>query len=209
MLGCIALYWGITIDANLNIGVRHLLPVFPFTFALVSREIVHWLRHARDTSFPSLLAMDPKVLWVAILLVWHCTSVVLVYPSFLAYFNEAAGGPENGAHYVVDSNLDWGQDLRRLRAFVEAQVIEEIAVNYFGTSHERYELGEKFISWRSALGPPPGWLAVSATVLKVAQARWDPALGHKTEDSYQWLRGKEPVAKIGYSIFVYDLRSLR
>jgi 4-amino-4-deoxy-L-arabinose transferase-like glycosyltransferase len=209
MLGWIALYWSITINANLNIGVRHLLPVFPFTFALVSREIGHWLAHARDTSFPTRLKIGPKGVWVAIILIWQCVSVVRVYPSFLAYFNEAAGGPENGAHYVVDSNLDWGQDLRRLRAFVETQEIDKIAVNYFGTSLDRFELGERLIPWHSALGPYKGWLAVSATVLKLAHAWWDPALGHKAEDSYAWLQGKEPVAKIGYSIFVYDLRTGR
>jgi 4-amino-4-deoxy-L-arabinose transferase-like glycosyltransferase len=209
MLGWIAFYWSITINANLNIGVRHLLPVFPFTFAFVCREIGHWLTQARDTSFASMLNIGPKGTWIAILLVWQCVSVVRVYPSFLAYFNEAAGGPENGAHYVVDSNLDWGQDLRRLGAFVKTQGIEKIAVNYFGTSYDCYELGETLIPWRSALGPHEGWLAVSATVLKVAQARWDPALGHKAEDSYHWLQGKEPVAKIGYSIFVYDLRTIR
>jgi 4-amino-4-deoxy-L-arabinose transferase-like glycosyltransferase len=209
MLGWLTLYWSITINANLNIGVRHLLPVFPFTFALVSRQIALWLTHTRDTPFGSMRKFRPQGVWVAILLIWHCVSVVRVYPSFLAYFNEAAGGPENGAYYVVDSNLDWGQDLRRLRAFVEAQGIEKIAVNYFGTSHDRYELGERLMPWSSALGPPPGWLAVSATVLKVAQARWDPALGHRAEDSYRWLQGKEPVAKIGYSIFVYDLRGIR
>jgi hypothetical protein len=146
---------------------------------------------------------------VASLLIWQCLSVVLVYPSFLAYFNEAVGGPGEGGRYVVDSNLDWGQDLRRLRVFVETHGIDEIAVQYFGTSPERYELGEKLIPWRSAFGPYGGWLAVSATVLKVSQAQWDPALGHRIEDSYQWLAGKEPVAKVGYSIFVFDLRARR
>jgi len=47
-------------------------------------------------------------------------SVVRVYLSFLAYFNKVIGGPDGGARYVVDSNLDWGQDLRRLGTFVEA-----------------------------------------------------------------------------------------
>lgn len=103
-------------------------------------------------------------------------------------------------------DFDWGQDLRRLRSFVEAHRIEKIAVDYFGTSVPAYELGEKFVPWRSAQGPPTDWLAVSVAILKVAQGRWDPALGHSTEDAYEWLRGREPVAKIGYSIFVFDLR---
>jgi 4-amino-4-deoxy-L-arabinose transferase-like glycosyltransferase len=209
MLGWLALYWSVTINANLNIGVRHLLPVFPFTFMLVSRQISQLLARRGRTSSRSILIERAKDVWVAALLIWQCGSVVLVYPSFLAYFNEAVGGPAGGAHYVVDSNLDWGQDLRRLRAFVDARGIDQIAVNYFGTSFDRYELGEKLILWRSALGPYQGWLAVSATILKIAQGRWDPALGHRAEDSYHWLQGREPVAKIGYSIFVFDLRTIR
>jgi hypothetical protein len=96
--------------------------------------------------------------------------------------------------------------LRWLGTFVEAQRIDAIAVDYFGTSVPRYELGEHFIPWQSALGPYPGWLAVSAPTLYLARGRCDPALEHKPENAYEWLRGKRPVAKSGYSIWVFDLR---
>jgi hypothetical protein len=122
---------------------------------------------------------------------------------FLAYFNEAAGGPEGGANYVVD--FDWGQDLARLRQFVEAHHIDKIAVDYFGTSSPRYELGEKFMPWQSARGPYQGWLAVSATSVSIAQGKWLPPLRQTDEQSYQWLQGKKPVAKIGYTILVFRL----
>jgi 4-amino-4-deoxy-L-arabinose transferase-like glycosyltransferase len=209
MLGWLALYWYVSITANLNIGVRHLVPVFPFTFMLVGREVSRWLTDHGGRVFPRKATVRVKGMCVASLLLWQAMSVVSVFPSFLAYFNEASGGPEEGGRYVVDSNLDWGQDLRRLGAFVETEGIEKIAVDYFGQSSPAYELGEKYVPWRSALGPYRGWLAVSATVLMVAQARWAPDLGHRVEDSYQWLRDKAPVAKIGYSIFVFDLRTSR
>ena len=82
-------------------------------------------------------------------------------------------------------------------------------MNYFGTSVPQYELGERFIPWRSALGPYPGWLAVSATTLHLAQGQWDPAHRQKPEEAYAWLRGQSPTAKIGYSIWVFDLRPSR
>jgi hypothetical protein len=85
---------------------------------------------------------------------------------------------------VVDSNLDCGQDLRRLGTFVEVQRIDAIAGDYFGTSSPQYELGERFIPWRSALRPYAGWLAVSATTLHIAQGRWDPALRQQPEEAY-------------------------
>jgi hypothetical protein len=95
-----------------------------------------------------------------------------MYPSFMAYFNETVGGPDRGADYVID--FDWGQDLIRLRNFIAAHLIEKIALDYFGTSSPAYELGEKIVPWRSAQGPPTGWLAVSALRLKIAQGQWPP-----------------------------------
>jgi 4-amino-4-deoxy-L-arabinose transferase-like glycosyltransferase len=200
MLGWLALYWTAAIHAALNLGVRHLLPVFPFTIMLVARETSRWL------AGPLARRSCVKGLVLTLLLVWQAVSVGRLYPSVLAYFNEAVGGPEGGAAYVVDSNLDWGQDLRRLRAFVDAHQIERIAVDYFGGSSPAYELGERYLPWESAKGPYAGWLAVSASLLHVAQGRWDPALAHPAEDSYAWLQGHAPVAKIGYSIWVFDLR---
>lgn len=209
MLGWLALYWTMAMNAKLDIGERYLLPIYPFTLILVSREIGHWLTRPLGSVWHPTTRKGIKGVVLASLLAWQVVSVLLVYPALLAYFNEAVGGPDGGANYVVDSNLDWGQDLGRLRQFVDAHQIQTIAVDYFGTSSLRYELGEKGIPWRSALGPYQGWLAVSANTLITAQGRWDPALGHPAEDAYAWLRGKEPVAKIGHSIYVYDLRNVQ
>lgn len=204
MLGWLTLYWGTAITANLNLGIRHLLPVFPFTMVLAAREVSRWLHSTPATSHQRRVQYA-KCTLVAALLLWQSASVVRIYPSFMGYFNEIAGGPERGADYVVD--FDWGQDLIRLRNFVAAHQIEKIALDYFGTSSPFYELGKKFVPWRSADGPPPGWLAVSALRLKIAQGKWPPDLGHPAEDAYEWLRGKKPVAKIGYSIFVFDMQN--
>jgi 4-amino-4-deoxy-L-arabinose transferase-like glycosyltransferase len=206
MLSWLTLYWAVAIIANLNLGIRHLLPLFPFTIVLVAREVSQWLKRTPATARARLI-QRAKGIVVAAVLLWQSASVLRVYPSFTAYFNEAIGGPDRGGDYVVD--FDWGQDLIRLRDFVEARRIEKIAVDYFGTSSVAYELGEKFVPWGSAQGPPAGWLAVSAVSLKIAQGRWAPALGHTAEAAYEWLCGKKPVAKIGYSIFVFDMRNDR
>jgi hypothetical protein len=107
--------------------------------------------------------------------------------------------------YVGDSNLDWGQDLRRLRAFVDRRQIDRIAVAYFGGSSPPYELGRRYLPWRSALGPFKGWLAISVTSWQIAQA----LRASHPDDAFEWLRGQLPVARIGYSILVYDLRDLQ
>jgi 4-amino-4-deoxy-L-arabinose transferase-like glycosyltransferase len=206
MLSWLTLYWGTAITANLNLGIRHLLTVFPFTMVLVARELSHWLNSTPATSRRGR-TQYAKCTLVAAMLLWQSASVLRIYPSFMAYFNEIVGGPDGGADYVVD--FDWGQDLIRLRNFLAAHHIEKIALDYFGTSSPAYELGEKFVPWRSAQGPPTGWLAVSALRLKIAQGQWPRDLRHPVEDAYDWLRGKKPVAKIGYSIFVFDMHTVK
>lgn len=72
------------------------------------------------------------------------------------------------ACYLVDSNLDWGQDVRRLRAFVEAHHLEQIAMDYFGGGSPADALGERYVPWASAKGLYPGWFVVSVSRLTVA-----------------------------------------
>jgi 4-amino-4-deoxy-L-arabinose transferase-like glycosyltransferase len=204
MLCWLALYWGVSLTSQLNLGVRHLLPVFPFTILLVAREVIRWFGTGQDAGRHARLLQASRRGAVAVLILWQGGSVLHVYPAFLAYFNEAVGGPAGGVHYVGDSNLDWGQDLRRLRAFVDAQQIDRIAVAYFGGSSPPYELGRRYLPWRSAWGPYRGWLAISVTSWQIARALW----ASQPDDAFEWLRGREPVARIGYSILVYDLRDL-
>ena len=200
MLVFVLIYWTFSIASNLNIGVRHLLPVFPFTFLLVSGLLDLWLKNP---------PYGIKYLILTILICWQVISVIKIYPRFLSYFNEIAGGPDKGYLYTVDSNLDWGQDLKRLKKWVDEKGIEKIYVNYFGGSDSKYYLGEKFEPWWETRDPkdlPKGsYLAVSVTFLQGGRGFPVPGFsqpwGH-----YFWLYQYEPpVAKIGYSIFVYRI----
>ena len=80
--------------------MRDVLPIFPFAFVWMSKA-------AR--------AFERKVRWTAVLVggaaAWAVASSLWVYPHSLSYFNEAAGGPAGGHNHLVDSNIDWGQDL--------------------------------------------------------------------------------------------------
>jgi len=175
MLAFIALYWYSSLRSILNIGVRHILPTFPFIFLLVAQQVSLWLKNIDTTKLARIL----KYTFVTILIIWQAISVVSVYPSFLAYFNESIGGSANGYKYVVDSNLDWGQDLKRLATwiddynaclyslaviqenypadncdqFLEAQqqssndYLDKIRLHYFGGAVPEYYLGDKFIFW--------------------------------------------------------------
>ncbi|MEK7160983.1 MAG: hypothetical protein AAB724_03065, partial [Patescibacteria group bacterium] len=230
MLAFIALYWYSSFRSILNIGVRHILPTFPFVFLLVSQQISQWLASADIAKLARIL----KYAFVAILIFWQAISVIKVYPSFLAYFNESIGGTTNGYKYVVDSNLDWGQDLKRLTNWITDyngcalskspqecaasfcgsncpiefnQPINKIRLHYFGGGVPEYYLGDKFVFWWGEYSPmdiirPGGWLAVSATFLQGGRGQLTPGF-HDKAGYYNWLNVYEPITTIGHSIFVY------
>jgi hypothetical protein len=208
MLIFLAIYWTTSLVSNLNIGVRHLMPVFPFTIMLVSYLTAKLLREP---------FLKLKYAILAILFAWQAVSVIMIFPHFIAYFNEAIGGPANGYKYVVDSNLDWGQDLKRLTDWTNqvvcpdpgtCQKIDKIYLDYFGGGNPSYYLGKKYIPWSGTKNPeelPRGsYLAVSVNQLQGGRA--EQAKGYDGNTVYyRWLNNYTPVAKIGYSIFVYKI----
>jgi 4-amino-4-deoxy-L-arabinose transferase-like glycosyltransferase len=197
MLGFIGLYWVTSLTSNLNIGVRHLLPAFPFTILLVSGAIVNFLREP---------FLKLKYALLGVLILWQILSVISIYPHFLAYFNELAQGPDNGYIYTVNSNLDWGQDLKRLKKWIDEKNIDKIYVDYFGGGDAQYYLKEKYAPWwgtRDSKEFPKGsYLAVSATFLQGGRGLPTPGF-NQPYGYYHWLDKYTPVAKIGYSIFIY------
>lgn len=215
-LTVIAVYWASSIKSPLNIGIRHVLPTFPFIYILVSRQIIEWLRfheYADPANFLSVLKniwqlwirVLPKYFLIGFLFLWMTINTILTFPHFLAYYNELAGGTPDGYLIATDSNYDWGQDLKRLRDYVEANGIEKIGVDYFGAGNPRYYLGDKFESWWSSKGPVHGYFAISATFRQEAFGTPVPGFIRRPEDSYEWLRGYEPIGRAGYSIFIYRL----
>jgi len=196
----IGAYWASSLISSLNIGVRHLMPTIPLVIVMVSGAVAYWLKHPY---------LKIKYALLVILIVWQVVSLSLVYPHVLAYFNEIAGGPANGYKYVTDSNLDWGQDLRRLKQWVADNEIEKIYVDYFGGGDASYYLKEKYEPWWGTRNPeelPKGsYLAISATFLQ--GGRGEPSVGfNQSFGYYKWLDKYQPVAKIGYSIFVYQIQ---
>ena len=184
-------------QAKTNIGLRHILPVYPFLLVLASRTATLRLRR------PSL-----ALLLIGIPLACTAISSLRIAPHQLAYFNESIGGPEQGYRYLSDSNLDWGQDLKGLKAYIEREKLPIIYLSYFGTAPPAY-YGIRYqdVASKGALGPPPPErvpadaprkiLAISAYNLQDVSKADNPL--------FRWLWTRRPIAKIGYSIFVYDL----
>jgi len=203
MLLFINIYWITSMRSNLNIGVRHLLPIFPFAVLLLSGGLTAWLK-------PPILKI--KTVFLVILMLWQAYSVISVYPHFIAYFNELAGGPENGYKWVVDSNLDWGQDLKRLKIWLDKNNVDKIYLDYFGGSDTNYYLKEKYSPWWGDRNPneiPEGsYLAVSATLLQGGTGKAAPGFDSPT-GYYNWLiENYRPIDRIGYSIFIFKIDPL-
>lgn len=219
-LGGFALfYFAVSVAGNLNLGIRHILPVYVPLFLLVAIGMIQWVRRSHGV----------RKIWVGATLmvgvVWYGASTALAAPYFIPYFNEIAGGPGNAHKYFSDSSVDWGQDLIRLRQYVAAHPeIDKIAIDYFGGGSpdyyfcdRRYDDNGKLVAssagydcsksqyepWHAQYGEYQGsYIAVSETFLE--NDRWYASReGH---DGYKYLREREPIAKIGYSIYVYKLR---
>ncbi|HVR70230.1 MAG TPA: hypothetical protein VMT87_05230 [Vicinamibacteria bacterium] len=196
--GPFALYFVLALTRTINIGHRHLLPVYPFLFVAAG--------HAAATLWNARARRGAARAALAVLLAWYAAGTLRVHPHYLAYFNELAGGPANGYKYLVDSSLDWGQDLIGLRAYMERNAVPRVKLLYFGTADPGY-YGVACDRLPGYQPPPPSTLvrevrpgdivAVSATHLQGVYL--DPAVRALADQ----LRARRPVAVIGHSIFVY------
>jgi hypothetical protein len=171
-----------------DIGERYLLPVYPFVFILAAAAITR-------TTWRGALPVGAVL---AAMLVIESASI---YPHYLAFFNFAVGGPNAGPRYLLDSNLDWGQDLRNLRDDWIARGRPKLCLLYFGTAlPEYYGLKHEEV-------PRTGQVAQREAVDCIAAVSATPLYDlYLDPGDMQWLRERQPMAKIGYSIYLYDLR---
>jgi len=115
-----------------------------------------------------------------VILALYTVSFVVATPGYLSYFNFAAGGARGGWRYLLDSNIDWGQDLLRLRAFMDENDVDRIHLAYFGTAdplaygidYSKVVMAYDFYPRIPPSRPASGdWFACSVTMLQVLY--WD------------------------------------
>ncbi len=186
-------YFAASMMSHINLGVRHLLPVYPFLFILCGGVMRARCRR------PHLTRIWNTV--IAALLLLFLVSSFSIYPHYLSYFSELAGGADKGAKYLTDSNLDWGQELKRLGYFMRERNIPFVYMTYFGQAPMDYYLPD--VRYLPGSDEPEriqaldGWVAISATAL------------YDKDRRYAWLQQRIPTVKVGYAIFLYDLRKER
>ena len=184
------LYFVFSMTSGINIGMRHILPVYPFLYVGAAA----WLA-TRSNWRQGVVVMAS----VAALQIGECARIT---PDYLAFFNELAGGPGRGPEYLVDSNIDWGQDVKKLGLWLEAHNggKRRARVFYFGNAQMRY-YGIDEMEYPAPLDQK-GWDAID----EYCVASVTPLQGvYVPLNSLAPLRMREPVAKIGWSMYVYDL----
>lgn len=176
------------------------MPTFPVIYMLIGLGIF--------PLFKGIKKHKNKIIFqftLAFLLIWYIISCLLAFPHYIPYYNELAGGTEKGYKIAVDSNYDWGQDLKRLSLFVEKNNIEKMQVLYFGQEDVSYRLKDKWSELDISAGPQKGWIAISAAYLT---AFGGPLVKGYDDPEYfaqlSWLiKEHEPVSRAGKSIFIY------
>jgi hypothetical protein len=193
-------FLGFALVSKINIGLRHVLMIYPFLIMLAAFSVREALSRPGRQGRIALAAC--AVLWLF--------EFGRVYPHPLAFFNTFAGGPARGAEYLIDSNLDWGQDLKELKGWMVNRKVEEISLAYFGTADPRYygiqciylPGSPPFIPVEWQRAPRlPGYVAVSATLMSGAY------VDERRRDFYKPLLALTPAASIGHSINVYWVES--
>ncbi len=196
----VILYNYISITGNLNIGLRHLFPIFPPLIILSAVALVK-----AKNLFSALRWQLTYQTAIALIVLVLATETISAYPYYLSFFNWAVGGPKNGYHYVTDSNADWGQDLKRLKKYLDRHPeIKQIHVDYFGGGNPQYYLGSKFLPWWDSRRPiQPGYYAISTNFLM--GSLYDK--NKPDNESYRWIvKNKlKPIAQVGTSILIYKV----
>lgn len=204
----VAIYLLFAVRANLNIGHRHLLPILPFLVVMCGSLASRWSRLARAPRI-AVAAVVLTLVALSGLFVFAPSGVASVVSDRLAYVNELGGGPLAGYESLVDSNFDWGQDLPKLRAWLDQRGVNApINLCYFGTADPRsYGIRHRNIAFGYEYEPDngfyavPGFIAVSATHL--IGPGYDPKARAELR-KFLADRGAREVGRAGYSILIYE-----
>ena len=171
--------------SHINIGVRHLLILYPFLAVGAAYLLARAWRTLARAHSPGLANAGRAV--VVVLIGWQVSLLWAAYPDYLPYFNETASNPQ---HVLVDSDLDWGQDLRRLEWALAELKVKKLSLAYAGTA----DLAREPLPPSTRLppgSPAKGWVAITAL------AREHGLKG------YAWLDAYRPVERIGKTIDLY------
>jgi hypothetical protein len=182
--------------AQINIGVRHALHVYPLLFVLAGRM--------------ATIGTTPE--WVGkagigLLLALSAFSAWRIAPYPVAYFNELVGGPAGGRHILTDSNLDWGQGLVALAEYIERERLDGVYLCCFGTAPpEYYGIHYQYLpGFGPLVRPEPTRFTTKGRELLAISDFNQKGVWLASDERYAWLAERKPIATLAHSMDVYDI----
>jgi hypothetical protein len=194
-----AIYFLVAVISTLNIGIRHILPVYPFLIILAGWGATELIRAKRKLAYA-----------VALVLAFGMFSSLRAFPVYLAYANELWGGPANTYKYLSDSNADWGQQLKSVKRYLDGRHVKNCWFAYFAdvvADPKYYGIPCKPLTtiastWlRQSMDVPPsidGPVLISAGVLSGYE------FGPNELNPYDQFTRLRPTAIIEHGVFVFD-----
>lgn len=188
-------FLGFAMASHHDVGVRHIFPVFPFLIVRIAGGA--WKLGQQGRAWAAAMAL---------LLVFHAGSSLRAFPNYLAYSNEAWGGPARTYRVLSESSVDWGQGLKAVRRYLDDRHIRNCWFAYYGSADPAYYQipcqrlpGGMDMDWDAPIVPREyeGTVLISASQLPWAV--WGPA----QLNPYAQFQNLEPVDQIADSIFVY------
>jgi hypothetical protein len=182
-------YFALSTTMHINIGIRHILPIYPFLFAWAAAMLFADRR-------PTLPAFFRPAAMICLALV--AVESAAAFPRYISFFNWPSGGRSQGWKYAVDSNLDWGQDMHRLRDYLERKRADNVCLATFSAAPpEHFGIAPHPIPRSIDEARQQGCLlVVSLSVLY----EWPPLDG-----SYNWIKRLPVTDLVGDSFRVYDV----
>jgi 4-amino-4-deoxy-L-arabinose transferase-like glycosyltransferase len=177
------------LGSHLNTGLRYLLCLFPMLSIVAAQGAMYLWDRTR---------LRPLA---AVLMLWLTISSLRAHPDYIPYFNELAGAhPEN---ILVDSDLDWGQDMKRLVWKLHELKVDHVYLACLWSGDDS-KIGLPAWDGLEPYKPVTGWVAISYTMLKLHGRMLAQAAGRQ-DSAYAWLDRYQPVARVGKSMLLYHI----
>ncbi|HEY0795731.1 MAG TPA: glycosyltransferase family 39 protein [Acidisarcina sp.] len=198
----VLIYFGFAMHSDMDIGARHLLPIYPFLYVLTAGAAYFLFAWDRRWAFA-----------LGALLGWQIVTSARVGPAYMAYGNEAWGGPSEVHRYLSDANVDWGQQLKDVKAYLDSNHITNCWFDYFpdgAIEPSDYGINCKRLPTTSGLwwldlptSVPPG---IDGTVLISDGNLEGIEFGDGPLNPLDSFRGMRPEATIDHGVYVYSGR---
>lgn len=193
-----AVHFGVAMTSPLNIGIRHILPIYGFLYVLIAGAAWTLIRSKKQWMYV-----------IAVLIMFQAVSSLRAFPTYIPYSNEAWGGPSHTYKYLSDSNVDWAQQLKAVKKYLDSRGIQRCWFAYFaeGVVDSRYY----GIPCRPLITPDTQWMNLETDIpieidgpVLLSTGSTSGELPSEDLNPYHEFKSLRPTAVIQDAVFVYD-----